>query len=80
MKVKVSSIRIHMVSRFKRDESGNYAKNDKGPYIQENVQGWNIVLAIFQSGHTNGTVSIDTSDPEVAAKYVLDQTYELTIG
>lgn len=79
-KVKCSGITQGMTRRVKRDETGAAVKDERGITVYEPCPRWSFTFALCQGApELHGSFNLQTTHPDVAAKYELDGTYILSI-
>lgn len=86
-KLKVTGISRNMTTRVKRDADGKAVKKEvrHGENVfqrdvYESCERWNITFVICGTAERHGTLTLTTINPEEAAKFELDKSYEMTIG
>ncbi len=79
-KVKCTGVTQNMTSRVKRDANGEAVKNDKGITVWEPCPRWSFTFTICGvAPELHGSFNLQTTKPEVAARYQLDGTYMLAV-
>lgn len=80
-KARCTSITQGLTQQRKRDAEGKQVKNENGHDVWESCPRWNFTFTFAAAPNaTYGTINLQTTDPDEAAKYRLNGTYLLALS